>query len=40
MMRIRVRLKGGLTYVFGDFGVMYENNYFHLPIEEDRSEEI
>ena len=40
MMRIWVRLKGGLTYIFGDYGLMYESNYFNIPISEDRSEDI
>ena len=40
MIRILVRLKGGLAEVFGNYGVMYESNYFHLPISEDINEEI
>ena len=40
VMRIRVRQKGGLAQVFGYYGVMYESNYFHLLISEDRSEGI
>ena len=40
MMRIRVRLKDGFTYFFGDYGFMYETKYFHLPIAENRSEGI
>ena len=39
-MEIRVRLKGGLVYFFGDCGVMYEWNYFHITIAEGRSEGI
>ena len=26
------------AYIFGDYGGMYESNYFHLPIPENMSE--
>ena len=37
MIRIRVHLKVGFTEVFGDDRVMYESNYVHHQIAEDRS---
>ena len=40
MMSIRVCLKGGLAEDFGEYGVMYESNYFHLAISEERNEGI
>ena len=39
-MRIWALLKGGLTYIFGDYGVMYESNYLHLLVAEYMSEGI
>ena len=40
MIGIRVRMKGGLMEVFGDYRFICEINYFHLLIAEDRSEGI
>ena len=40
MMRIRVRLKDGLAYCFGDYRFIYESKYFHLPIVEYSSEGV
>ena len=40
VIRIRVHLKVGFTEVFGDDRVMYESNYVHHQIAEDRSQGI
>ena len=37
VIRIQVHLKVGFKEVFGDDRVMYESNYVHHQIEEDRS---
>ena len=40
VIRIWVRLKGGLAQVFGEYGAMQESIYFRITVVEDRSEGI